>query len=152
MIPISDRTQLTANFLFLLLLLTLCGCSGNGKGNLFRQGRQAVTQGRFQQAVPILRRYIEEKPQGKYVSRALFFIAKAHIGLKEYDKAQAVFAALIRDMPDTLEARKAAYKLALLDLWRGKTEKARQRLQAITAHPDSPLVPEAWAMLRYMEK
>ncbi|MCI5192217.1 MAG: hypothetical protein D3915_03685 [Candidatus Electrothrix sp. AU1_5] len=152
------HTQSISDFLLLLLLLFLlfllmpCGCSRNSKGNIFLQGRKAVTQGRFQKAIPVLRRYLQEKPHGKHASRALFFIAKAHIGLGEYDRAQAAFASLIREMPDTLEARKAEYKLALLDLWQDRTKKARQRLQAITAHPDSPLVPEAQAMLRYLEK
>lgn len=149
------HTQSISDFLLLLFLLFLlmpCGCSGNSKGNIFLQGRKAVTQGRFQKAIPVLRRYLQEKPHGKHASRALFFIAKAHIGLGEYDRAQAVFASLIREMPDTLEARKAEYKLALLDLWQGRTEKVRQRLRAITVHPDSPLVPEAQAMLRYLDK
>lgn len=143
--------KIMPGFFILLLLITSGSCSG-GNGDLFLQGRKAVTQGRFQEAIPLLRQYIQEKPQGKHAGRAFFFLAKAHIGQGEYDKAQAVFASLLRDMPDTLEARKAEYKLALLELWRGRPDNARKRLQAVLAHADSPLVPEAGAMLRYLEK
>lgn len=100
----------------------------------------------------MLRRYIQAIPNGKHVSRALFFIAKAHIGLGEYDRAQAVFQSLIRDRPGSLETGKAQYKLAMLDLWRGSPEHARKRLTAMLSPPDSPLVPEAEAMLRYLEE
>lgn len=138
--------------LFLLFLLLINGSCSGGKSDLFLQGRKAVTQSRFQEAILLLRRYIEVAPKGEHASRALFFIGKADIGLGEYDNAQAVFASLIRDWPATLEARKAQYKLAMLDLWLGNTENARKRLAAMTSHPDSPLVPEAAAMLRYLEK
>ncbi|MCI5139996.1 MAG: hypothetical protein D3922_16665 [Candidatus Electrothrix sp. AR1] len=137
--------------LILFLLLISSDCSA-GKGDLFLQGRKAVTQGRFQEAIPLLRRYLEAAPKGKHASRALFFIGKADIGLGEYDSAQAIFVSLIRDWPATLEAQKAQYKLALLDFWLGNVDNARERLAAMTSHPDSPLVPEAVAMLRYLEK
>ncbi|RWX44554.1 Tetratricopeptide repeat-containing protein [Candidatus Electrothrix aarhusensis] len=137
--------------LLILFLLISSDCFA-GKGDLFLQGRKAVSQGRFQEAIPLLRRYLEAAPKGKHASRALFFIGKADIGLGEYDSAQAVFASLIRDWPATLEARKAQYKLAMLDIWLGNVNNARKRLAAMTSHPDSPLVPEAAAMLRYLEK
>ncbi|RWX51860.1 Tetratricopeptide repeat [Candidatus Electrothrix marina] len=138
--------------LLILFLLLISGDCFAGKGDLFLQGRKAVTQGRFQEAIPLLRRYLEAVPKGKHASRALFFIGKADIGLGEYDSAQAVFVSLIRDWPATLEAQKAQYKLAMLDLWLDNVDNARKRLAAMTSHPDSPLVPEAAAMLRYLEK
>jgi TolA-binding protein len=146
------QMKLISGVLFLLFLLLISGDCFAGKGNLFLQGRKAVTQGHFQEAIPLLRQYIQVKPNRRHASRALFFIGKADIGLGEYDKAQAVFASLIRDWPTTLEAKKAQYKLAMLDFWLGNIDNARKRLKTVTSHPDSPLVPEAEAMLRYLEK
>jgi TolA-binding protein len=146
------QTKSMSKVLFSFFLLLISSNCSSGTGDHFLQGRKAVTQGRFQKAIPLLRRYLEVAPKGKHASRALFFIGKADIGLGEYDKAQAVFASLIRDWPATLEAKKAQYKLAMLDLWRGNTDNARKRLTAMTSHPDSPLAPEATAMLRYLEE
>jgi len=144
----------------LVLIVVLCwpGCSGGGPGGpgqargLFGRGRQCVTQGRYQQAVPLLTAYLAKHPQGRHASRARFFLGKAHLGLGDLVRARAEFQATRRDYPGSLEAHKAQYKLAMVDLWEGHRDAAVGRLGALADRPDGPLAPEAHAMRRFLTR
>ena len=116
----------------------------------FAKGRTLVTQGQYRQAIPFLQEYLENHPEGRHASRAIFFIGKAHIGLGEMDLARAAFNDTRRGFPESLEAHKARYKLALIDLLEGRVDKAIQGFSSLADNPDGPLAPEARAMVVYL--
>lgn len=118
----------------------------------FTEGRALVTEGLYEEAIPMLGTYLKKHSRGRYSSRAQFYIAKAHIGLGDLDRARLAFEATIDRYPATEEAQMSRYKLALIDLWRGEKEKAVQRLEELAENPDSPLAPESKAMYLFLTK
>jgi len=118
---------------------------------LFGEGRAKVTEGRYDDAIPSLSRYIEKHPQGRNASRAQFFIAKAHLGRGDLAAARQAFETVIRVYPDSLEAHKSRYKIALVDLCEGREDDARKRFRELADHPDGPLAPEAAAMTAFLD-
>lgn len=117
---------------------------------LFKEGRSLVTQGRYAHAVPTLEQYLREHPRGKHASRAGLFLGKAHLGLGQWDEAAAAFTLTIERYPQSLEAHKARYKLAVVALLRGDTADARDRFAAMARSPDGPLAPEAKAAAEFL--
>ena len=116
----------------------------------FAKGRTLVTQGKYRQAIPCLQEYLATHSKGRYASRAIFFIGKAHIGLGEMDLARAAFNDTRRGFPESLEAHKARYKLALIDLLEGHVDQAIQGFSSLADNPDGPLAPEAKAMVAFL--
>lgn len=136
---------------FLVGLLLLAGCDAGGRAaDDFHQGRRLVVTGRYEEALPVLERYLEQSPGGRHASRASFFHAKAHLGLGRLDDAEEGFRRTVDRYPGSLEARKSAYKLALIELLRGRRERALELFSRIADQPNSPLAPEAEAMRRYL--
>ena len=122
----------------------------SGSADNFTQGRLMVTEGRYEEALPLLEKYLTEEPRGKFASRAHFFIAKAHMGLGRFDMARQAFETTVREFPDTLEGHKSKYKLALLDYLEGRIDEARRKFKSLADHPDGPLAPEAQAMAEFL--
>ena len=150
-----DRRGLTAAVA--LLLLSLAGCDDSrtgrsGADETFGEGRRLVTQGKYVEAVPLLEGYLAARPSGKHASRAQFFIGKAYIGMDQLEKAAAAFDEVVRGYPDSLEAHKARYKMALILLWQGKTDEARAQFAQLADSPDGPLAPEAEQMAAHLAK
>jgi TolA-binding protein len=119
-------------------------------GEDFIQGRKRVTLGQYRQAIPLLQKYLNKHPQGRYASRAIFFIGKAFVGLEEMDLARTAFNDIQKRFPDSLEAHKARYKIALIDLLDGQVDLAIQQFSILAHNPDGPLAPEASAMVSYL--
>ena len=135
------------------LLAAACvlpGCADDSLDH-FREGRWLVTVGRWDEAIEVLEDYLAEHPRGAEASRASFFIANAHIGRGDLDAAARSFEATVRDYPDSLEANKSRYKLAMIDLWSGRHDRAEARFAELAATPDGPLAPEARAMCDYLQ-
>ncbi len=117
----------------------------------FGKGRQAVTEGRYQDAARLLDKYLADYPSGRNTSRAHFFLAKAQLGLGNVQRARGTFEYVIATYPDSLEAHKSRYKLGLMDLTEGKLPDARRRFAELVRSPNGPLVPEAKMMQDYLE-
>ena len=128
-----------------------CGEVWESKGSGFVSGRELVTQGRYADAIPLLRGYIQDHPSGKHASRAHFFIAKAQIGLGDLTAARAAFLETIGRHPESLEAHKSRYKLGMIDFWEGDRAAARKRFAGLADRPDGSLAPEAKAMLDFLD-
>ncbi len=120
------------------------------EADLFQKGRTYVTRGQFQQAISVLDNYLEKYADGRYASRARFFLAKAYLGLGDMESAKSEFALTVRRYPGSLEAHKSRYKMALIDLWQGKRASALEQFQDLADHPDGPLTPEAKAMVLFL--
>jgi TolA-binding protein len=136
------------------LLIAAGGCREKDRGEqaLFLNGRALVTQGRYQQAIPVLERYLAEFSGGSYASRAGLFLGKSHLGLDDLEAAELAFQQTLRNYPQSLEAHKSRYKLALIALLRGDRDDALRRFGELADAPDGPLAPEAAAVRRHLQR
>lgn len=151
-VTISDRRPLRPAAMFGLLLLTVAGCETEKRTDpQFTAGRQALMRGEYKLAIENLEGYLQQKPKGGLASRASFLIAKAQLGLGANDAARKQFEQTIRKFGTSEEAHKSQYKLAMLTLMEGDPAAARQRFQALVEKPAGTLVPEAAAMLRFLD-
>jgi TolA-binding protein len=123
--------------------------SGHSK-ETFHKGRSLVTQGHYRQAIPLLLEYLDKYPQGQNASRSIFFIGKAYLGLGDMKRAKQAFNDTHRMFPESLEAHKAHYKLALIDMMTGYMDQAIHGFASMAQRPDGPLAPEATAMSAYL--
>ncbi|MFC1849329.1 tol-pal system YbgF family protein [candidate division CSSED10-310 bacterium] len=147
-------TQTSVKHLRWSIILSAClatfltfACNRPEEGKtLFHQGRVLVTVGQYQEAIPKLEHYLEKHPQGKYASRACLFLGKAYLGLLQFSESRTAFERAIRDFPNTLEAHKSRYKLAILALLEGREQEAMHLFSELAEKPDGPLAPEARAM------
>jgi outer membrane protein assembly factor BamD (BamD/ComL family) len=150
----ADRSRLLLGpGAVLVLVAALLGCPGLELGSedaTFGEGRWLVTVGSWDEGIAVLEAYLAHHPRGENASRATFFIAKAHIGRGDLATAATWFERTISDYPDSLEANKSRYKLAMIDLWRGDPDAAEKRFASLAAAPDGPLAAEAGAMLGYL--
>jgi len=107
--------------------------------------------GRFEPAMDALQGYLNDQPNGPLASRASFLIAKAHLGLGQFDDARQQFEVTIQKFPQSAEAHKSQYKLAVLSLMQGDKDDARRRFIDLTSTPSGTLVPEATAWLKTLD-
>ena len=117
----------------------------------FTAGRQALMRGEYTDAIDKLGHYLQQHPNGRLASRASFLTAKAHLGLGDIELARQNFMHTIQAHGDSEEAHKSRYKLAMLSLIEGDHAAARQRFEELVANPSGTLVPEASAMLRFLD-
>lgn len=149
----AKRLALGAVLLAGSMLVTLPGCQQPNKpqkDQQFQAARQLVVDGKYQQAVPPLEKYIDQKPHHKNASRAGLFLFKAHLAQGQFDEATKWCEWTIREHPATLEAHKCRYKLAVLSLVQGKHDDAQQRFADLAKNPDGPLAAEAAAMEKFL--
>jgi len=147
----ADRQRL-GMAVCLLGLLCFIGCEQSIPGHsTFKSGRNALQQGNFSDTIAQLNSYLDDYPQGALASRASFLIAKAHMGEGKLDQARQQFEKTIRDYPDSEEAHKSRYKLAVVSLLQGENESARDQFQKLIDNSPGTLVPEAKAMVVYLD-
>ena len=130
--------------LFAFVLLT--GCGQQSSPNQFESIRQIVCEGRYAEAIPKLEAY-----DGRHRSRAGLFLSKAQMGLGDMNKARQVFDDTIRNCPDSLEAHKCRYKLALLSMLQGNAQSAKKQFFALSTKPNGPLAAESRAMAEFIQ-
>lgn len=134
-----------------IVIAVMCCCvglacsQGPAPPDRFEAIRQLVCDGKYEQALPQLKAY-----SGKHESRAALFMGKAHLGLGDYPAARKAFEAGVRKFPDTLEAHKCRYKLALLSYLEGDNETAKNAFEKLAADKDGPLAPEAAAFAKFI--
>ncbi|MCH9671010.1 MAG: tetratricopeptide repeat protein [Gammaproteobacteria bacterium] len=138
--------------MFAVVALTLIGCdpSASDTENSFAEGRRLITIGDFEGGRMKLNDYLSSSPNGAYASRAVFFHAKSHLGQGHLSSAKVAFQDVIRRFPNSPEAHKSHYKLALIHFLEGDTEAARKGFGDLVAVANGSLLPEAKAMLRYL--
>ena len=134
-----------------LTLIGLTAATGCERAeDRFPAARALVTRGAYEEAIPDLRQYLKDNPQGKNASRARLFLGKAYMGLGRLDQARIAFAETIEKHPGSLEAHKSRYKLAVIDLLEDKEVEAARRFERLAQQPDGPLAPEATAMAAHL--
>jgi TolA-binding protein len=160
----GGRSRQVITFCLAMLLLGggLSGCDQQQKGQQqnrqqlkadgqFTNGRNALMSAQFDGAIVELQGYLDDHPHGPLASRASFLIAKAQLGLGNHDQARKQFELTIRQFGDSEEAHKSRYKLGMLSLLDGDKQVARRRFAELVASPSGTLVPEATAMVRYLD-
>ena len=133
------------------VLIAACGRTGPKPAGAFDQARELVTQARYQQAIPLLSDFRRRYPTSPDASRAGLFLGKAHLALGDFEEAKKEFQHTIQTYPQSLEAHKCRYKLALVAMLEGSPQRAVELFRKLTDKPAGPLVPEATAMVRYLE-
>lgn len=149
---VSFKARGSFGLVFLAATLSLNAVDNRGARDEFMAARALVTHGEYEQAILKLQAYLSEHPQGKYSSRARFFLGKAHVGANDFVAARTAWQHTIRDYPSSLEAHKATYKLAWLTFIDGDPVRARAEFHEIASRPNGPLAPEAAAFVRYLDK
>lgn len=139
----ENMVQKTSSLTIIAIAIAIAGCGAQKKNSDFEPIRQLVCQSKFAEAIPKLEAY-----RGKHESRAGLFLGKAYLGLGQNDKARAAFEKTVRQFPDTLEAHKCQYKLAILTFLEGDQQAARVQFSKIS---DGPLTGEAAAFLRFLK-
>ena len=144
-------TVCAACVLPLLLVASGCGKQSSAERDAFLAGREQVTIGNYQEGIAQLSAFLTAHPQGRYSSRAQFFIAKAHLGLDDLVNARLHYEQCIALYPDTDEAHKSRFKIALIDMVEGHTDRAMDTMRELAAAPDGPLAAEAHLLSQYLE-
>ena len=124
----------------------------SGAAGSFTAGRQALMRGEFEQAIKYLEAYRRQGKAGALASRATFLMAKSYLGLNDFAAAREWFERTISEYGHSEEAHKARYKLAMISLMQGEMHDARRRFQELVDRPSGTLVPEATAMLQYLDR
>lgn len=131
----------------LIACMLLSGCQKAGQSeDGFETIRQLVCDGQYEAAIPRLKAY-----SGKHNSRAGLFLGKAHLALADFTSARSVFETTMAQYPDTPEAHKCKYKLALLSYLEGDTETAKVTFVELAERPSGPLAAEAKALARFLQ-
>ena len=134
-------------------LLAGCGASEiDATERAFSNGREAVTAGRYSEGRKRLINYLEENAEGRYASRAQFFIAKLFLGEGNLVEAHHAFSLTMDRFPTSLEARKSRYKLAMIALIQGDRRLATSHFAAVANADANALRPEAEAMGRWLRE
>lgn len=131
-----------------MFVVAACGEKHSSKG--FHAGRDRLKRGDYAGAIGDLQRYLDKHPGGKLASRAMFLIAKAHIGEEDLGGAEQWFGQTIEKFPESQEAHKARYKLAMIAVWNGEFEAGRRKFQQLADRPAGTLAPEARAMAQFL--
>ena len=150
----SSARKLSAFVMGVLLIGLVCaGCSDEKReGNDdFHRARKHVTQGKYDVAIPLLKRYLSRQANNKNASRAGLFLGKAYLALGDIDTAYKAFETTSKDYPSTLESHKCRYKMALVNMLRGDDAEAIEQFGQLADNPDGPLAPEAKAMRDYLQ-
>jgi TolA-binding protein len=134
--------------LLLAAVLILVGCQ-SGADDPFLVARRHFVKGDYAVAEKMLSQYVNQ-PGGQYASRAGLFLCKAGMARDDLPFAAKWCQWTIDNHPDSLEAHKCRYKLAVISLLQGDDELAASRFKAIADRPDGPLAAEARAMERYV--
>lgn len=123
-----------------------------GKASIrFDQARSLVHRGKFEEAIKLFDAFLVTHPKHKLASRAVFLQAKSELGRHRTEAAQAGFKNVIHQFPNSEEAKKAEFKLAMIEFLNGNHGIAETRFQAITKAANGPYTPEAAAWEEYFK-
>ncbi len=118
--------------------------------NRFAAARELVVTGKYEEGIKELKHYQGQHPEGEHASRAGLFLGKAYLATDDLPAAQAAFEQTIQSFPESLEAHKSRYKLAMILFWENKTDEALKAFEAISSKPDGPLAAEAGMVAKHL--
>jgi TolA-binding protein len=145
-----DRTGLLLGF---VLTLGVLGCGTDDRGKVAREfdvARKLMTSGKFDSAATKLEEFLENHPTHELAGRATFLLAKSHLGRSRFDESKKWFNRTIQRFPESEEAHKAKFKLAVIELLSGNLADAEQQFETLATQSEGPYVPEAQAFSRFL--
>ena len=116
----------------------------------FGAARALVVNGEYQRAIASLTDFARQHPNSKHASRAGLFLFKANLALGNIPAARQWCEWTIERFPQSLEAHKCAYKLAMISMLEGEDEDALRQFGVLANRPCGPLAAEATAMVRFL--
>jgi outer membrane assembly lipoprotein YfiO len=146
-----------------LVPLTLSGC-GSSAGTVryapgedsFVAGRELYNSGDMGESASALKAYLDASPGGPHAEEASFLLGMAYTRLKQYPLAEVELRHFMDLYPASPRMAEVEYRLAVC-YWEDarpasfdqeKTIFARDQLKRfLTLYPESPLVPDAKALL-----
>ena len=143
------------------LLLALCvtfvaGCGRapvkGAVGKEFDTARSQILRSNFQEAVVKMESFYDDHRDHELASRASFLIAKAHMGLNDFAESKRWFETTISRYPNSEEAHKSKFKLAMLAVMQEEDAQAIQLLEMIRDTSPGPYAPEVRAWLNHLEQ
>ena len=142
----STIVRASYGILLALAMLMIVGCE-MPQADRFEPIRLMVCQGKYEQAIPLLKSY-----SGAHELRASFFLAKAYLGTGETEKALRAFVDTIERFPGTDKAHKSRYKIGVIHFVDGNLKEAKQQFQKLADRSDGPLAPESKFMLKLFDE
>ena len=136
-----------------VLTLGVLGCGTDDRGKVaseFDVARKLMTSGRFDSAATKLEDFLENHPSHHLAGRATFLLAKSHLGQSHFDESKKWFNRTIQRFPNSEEAHKAKFKLAVIEMLEGNLAEAERQFATLAKQSDGPYVPEAQAYSRFL--
>ena len=115
----------------------------------FNEARQIVIEGDYAAGVERLKVFLQKNPKSVDASRAGLFLFKAYLAQGEFENAAKWCSWTIQEHPNSLEAHKCQYKLAMLTMLQGKQDEASKRFGELADLSKGPYSAEATAMRRF---
>lgn len=102
----------------------------------YQRARRAYQEGRWRQALYLLRRFLEEHPRTKWTEEALYLLGSSCYELQQYREAARYFEALLERFPGTPRRWDASLRWAEALLQMGEEEKALEVAKGLLPHKD----------------
>lgn len=83
---------------------------------LYQKGRILFLQKEYENAIQQLYSYVDAYPAHEYNANALFWIGESFYALGHFDKAEKLYATVIRDYPRSYKVEAARYRKSLIEL------------------------------------
>lgn len=97
-----------------------------------------LLQERYQRSIDEFNQYLNEYPDGRYVTNAYYWQGQAYINLSMLDEARRAFETIVNDYPDGRKIEDAMYSLGTVYNRLGDTQRARDLLrQVMTRFPNT---------------
>lgn len=97
-----------------------------------------LEEGQYEEAIQGFRRYIDNYPQGRYFTNALYWQGEALILTGNYEEARRVFSRVVDEYPDDPKAAGALLKMGVAYQQTDQIDQARETWQSLrNRYPDS---------------
>lgn len=119
----------------------------------FLVGQSLVDAGRYSEAIPPLKTYLQEHPTGDVAAYALAYLAWAHSALQQDEDAAADLETLAREFPKSKSLPPTQLRLAEAALAAKRFARAAELFRPVIAGDNAALKPRAqsglgWALLQ----
>lgn len=87
----------------------------------------------YQQSVAEFGQYLDEYPDGRFVTNAWYWMGQAYVNLSMMEEARDAFEVILNDYPDGRKIEDAMYTLGTVYDRMGEPQRAREMLQQVIA-------------------
>ncbi len=83
---------------------------------IYQKGRLLYMQQDYENSIQVLYEYLKKYPKAPFAANSYFWIAESLYALGHFDKAQQLYAYLIKEYPTSYKVETSKYKLSLIAL------------------------------------